>query len=426
MISFYDIVKKIIISLIITILVYFFYNVKFIQENIENYSFDILNKFVLSTNYEKLNIPNLILFKIDDNYLKEKKLLDVNNETIYGHIFPRKNIAEIILNFDNHIMTIGKEFSPKGLFIDYDIRYKSDVNNIELTKDDLLFIEALKKDRSYVIYLPKTANHNFIEELEDLVIQKKIKNKEIVFISTGLTISDDGITRRYYPYEEYFAKNTEVKIKYPLISVEIFRNIKNLQENILDDFSQNKIALIENKIIYKNYAEIESDKNYEYIQSYWNNLRIYSANYPLDLILKEDFKNAILFLGGNHRNSDDFFKINTFDYNLSGIEVHANALMTLFYLDGKLKRVNIFYMFFIILGVLIISEFLIIKANEKKMSAKIMFLSIFVIILFLFYISKFNLDNIFILFQTLIFLFMALILKYLFITIDEKKILQSF
>lgn len=423
MLSIRNFPKKIIISLLLTIFVYFFYHVKFIQENVENFSFDILNKFVLSTSYEKLDMPNLLLFKIDDYYLKEKNLLDINNETTYGHLLPRKYIAEIISNFDNYIRIIGKDFSPKGLFIDYDMRYKSDINDIELTKDDLLFIDILKKDRSYIIYLPKTANHNFIENLNDNVIQKKIKNKEIIFVSVGLTVSNDGITRRYYPYKEYFSKNKEIK-KYPLISIEIFKDIKNLQENILDNFSQNGISLIENKIIYKNYEDEKKDENYERMESYWNNFKIYSANYPLDMILKEDFKNSILFLGGNHKNNDDFFKIDTFDNKLSGIEIHANSLMTLFYLDGKLKRVNVFYMFFIIWGILFFSEYLIKKVYERKWSEKkigiLILLLIFCLVLFFIYINKFNLDNIFIFFQISIPLFIAFILKYIFIRIDEK------
>lgn len=371
--NYIETLKKVALSIILTVFVYSFYYIEFIRENIEDFSFDLVNKFTLSTKEEKLNAPNLLLFKIDDNYLKEKKLLDENDETTYGYLFPRSYLGQIISNFDELIIDIDKENYPKGLFIDYDMSYKSDPNNLTFTQDDLAFIEVLKKDRPYKIYLAKTANHNFIESLDDKVIQEKIKNKEIVFVSVGLTISNDGVSRRYYPFDEYLSNENKKEI-YPLVNIEFYNEIKGLDSDISQNYAQDKIAFIENRIIFKEYKEKEIVDNSEIIQSYWDNFKLFSANYPLDYIPEEDFKNAIIYLGGTHSNSDDIFQKDTFNKELSGIEMHANALMTIFYFDGKLHRLPLFYAILIISIVIFIADlfvqYLIIKINGKEKLSK--------------------------------------------------------
>lgn len=362
-------INKIFLSIILTVFVYSFYYIEFIRENVEDFSFDLVNKFALSSKEEKLNAPNLLLFKIDDNYLKEQNLLDENGETTYGYLFPRSYLAQIISNFDELLSDMEKENYPKGLFIDYDMSYKSDPNNLIFTQDDLAFIEILKKERPYKIYLVKTANHNFIENLDDEIIQEKIRNKKIVFVSVGLTVSNDGVSRRYYPFNEYLSKDDKKEI-YPLINLEIYNEIKGINKDISKDYSQNGIAFIENRIIFKEYKEVEPVKNSEIIQSYWKNLKLFSANYPLDYIPEEEFKNAILYLGGTHSNSDDFFQKDTFNKEISGIEMHANALMTIFYFDGKLHRFPLEYAILIIAIVILLSD-LFVKSTVLKIREKV-------------------------------------------------------
>lgn len=399
--NYKETLKKVFLASILTIFVYIFYHIEFFRESVEDFSFDIMNQFVLSSQEEKLHVPNLLLFKIDDNYLKEKKLLDKNEETTYGYLFPRKYLGELILKFDILLEDIEKENYPKALFIDYDMSYKSDPHNLIYTKDDLALIEVLKKERPYKIYLPKTANHNYVQNFNDETIQSKIKNEKIVFVSVGLTVSNDDISRRYYPFETY--KSFDGKdIKYPLIEIEVFKELKGSKENILDKFSQGNIALIENRIIFKDYEEKEIIENSEYIQSKWQNLKLFSANYPLDYIPEEDFKNSIIYLGGIHSNSDDVFVKDSFDRELSGIEMHANALMTIFYFDGKLNRLNILYAIFIIaltiLIVDIIIQYLVLKiADKEKLSKVVEFLKddgyIPIIFVVLFLISYFLLTE---------------------------------
>lgn len=61
------------------------------------------------------------------------------------------------------------------------------------------------------------------------------------------------------------------------------------------------------------------------------------------MIIDEDFKNSIIFFGGSF-SQDDVFKNESLlgISDLNGIDVQANALMTKFYLNGKLEKINIF------------------------------------------------------------------------------------
>ena len=64
-------IKSLIFSIIVGVLyllTYYFYNIKIIQERVEDFSFDIVNKII----YQKdvLLKPNIILFTFDTLYLK--------------------------------------------------------------------------------------------------------------------------------------------------------------------------------------------------------------------------------------------------------------------------------------------------------------------------------------------------------------------
>ena len=350
--------RQVLLSALLTIVIYLFYSVEFIRESVEDLSFDIVNQFVLSSQNEKLDAPNLLLFKIDDNYLKEKDLLDKHNETNYGYLFPRKYLADFITDLDSFLEEVEKENYPQALFIDYDMSYTSDPHNKKLSTDDKILLEVLKKNRKYTLYLPKTSSYNFIEKSFNKDIQKAIKEKRIVFISVGLTQSNDNVSRRYYPYEEFYSRENK-KTKYPLVDIELFKSITKKDKSLYKDFSQKNISLIENRIIFKDYEFQENIDGSEFIQSKWENFKIFSANYELESIIEEDFANAVIYLGGAHSNSDDVFVKDTFDKELSGIEMHGNALMTLFYLDGKLNRLNLFWALLIICPVIFFTELFI-------------------------------------------------------------------
>jgi Na+-driven multidrug efflux pump len=68
-------------------------------------------------------------------------------------------------------------------------------------------------------------------------------------------------------------------------------------------------------------------------------------------------------LGGTHSKNSNTFDI--LDLSLikpiefNGVDVHANAIMTIFYLDGKLKRLDFFSNILIILFVFMVVDFIV-------------------------------------------------------------------
>ena len=111
------------------------------------------------------------------------------------------------------------------------------------------------------------------------------------------------------------------------------------------------------------------NSQYTHKQSNWESLDYYSANYPLERINSENFSNALLLLG--RTDGEDSFKVTSEKGQLSGVEVQANALMTLFYFDGRLEKVNIyksfpfvFVLFF--LSSLFIHKFLNLLPNKVR------------------------------------------------------------
>ncbi|NPA59930.1 MAG: hypothetical protein GXO30_05640, partial [Epsilonproteobacteria bacterium] len=172
---------------IMTVVVYQFFYIEFFRSNIEDYAFDLTNWFAISKKQEDLKTNNLFVLLVDDKYLKSQKLLDENNETTYGYILPRNYLVNIIKNIDALSKDIDEENHFENLFLDYDFSYLSDPHNKIPTQDDLAFLEILKKDRPYTIYLPITSNYNFIYHSKDKKIQKLIKSQKIKFVSVSLT-----------------------------------------------------------------------------------------------------------------------------------------------------------------------------------------------------------------------------------------------
>lgn len=358
---FQESIYKSIIATIFFIIVYQFSHIEIIRSNIEDISFDLLNKFAVENKKQDTNSPNVLLFKFDDFYLKDKKLVDKRENTNYGYLFPRDNLANFVENLDLFVKELESKNRPQALFIDYDFSYTSLPYNKELSKEDILLINTLKKDRDYKIYLPKTNDFNFIEQSTDGKIQELIQKEKINFVSVSLIESSDDIARRYLPYREFY--NKDEKQSYIQSMLALWKNSKDNDKNdikIHNEFT-NK-SDIENRIIFKNYEEKIDEDDYEIYLSNWQKLFVYSANYPLDEIIEDNFYNSIILLGGTHSSNDDTFSINSLKDtdSLSGIEVQSNALMTLFYLDGKLVKYN-FYKSLIIVFILFILVNLIIE-----------------------------------------------------------------
>ena len=354
------------LALVVSVVLYYFYHIEFLRENFEDSAFDVINQFVLSVKEEEVNAPNLMLFKVDEAFLESKNLLE-NGETKYGYLLPRRYLAQIIEQFDELVSEVEEQNLPQALFLDYDIDYTSDPNNVVFTHDDMALIEVLKKERPYTIYLIKNAHHNYIASYPDVLLQKRIKNKKIVFVSVGFTVSTDTVSRRYYPYKTFL--NQAKEEVYPFVAIELYQHNRNSAFDVTNDFSLDKKAFIENRIIFKNYQKT----NGEFIQSNWKNYTVYSASHNLFEIPEEKFANAILYIGSTHSNTNDFFTKDIFDRELSGIEMHANALMTLFYFDGKLKPLPLWGMLLIVCFSILIFELLvqwIMKRYREKIEQK--------------------------------------------------------
>jgi len=343
----------------LTVLVYQFFYIEFIRASVEDAAFDTSSWFRLSKTTTDVNSSNVFILLVDDKYLKSENLLDENNETNYGYIMPREYLAKIIQNIDTLVKDIDEENYPKALFLDYDLSYLSDPNNRVASKGDLELLQMLKKKRPYTIYLPMTSNHNYIY---------RSKETKAEFVSVGLTSASDGVSRRYYPYEMYLDLNKTDR-KFINIAIELWCLQNDLDKNVLDDFSQTGLALVENRIIFKE-KQITQNDEYTTWQSNWKQLSAMSANYPLDMIYEEDLAQSIIMVGAAHSESADTFEIDAYSREISGVEMHANALMSLNYFGGKLQRLPLIWSILIIFSIVFVLDFLLSKFYQSSVYKK--------------------------------------------------------
>ncbi len=332
-----------------------FYNNNFIRENIEDVAFDVVSTFSLKTKAVNTEGPMLMLFTIDDLYMKGHALFDEQNNSNYGYLFPRGLLAEFIENLDELTAEIEEKNRPKALFIDYDMSFTSLPYGKELSKEDIRLLDVLKRERSYSIFLPKTDVYNFIENSNNEQIQQAIKDQKIVFVSVSFLQSSDGIVRRYQSYKEYVNKEG-ISERYEGVSIALWEKIKGnmISENQSKTYFY-KDDIVANRITTKQYKSYLEEDGCSISKSYWDKFVKYSANCSLFDIIEEDYAESILMLGGSHRYNNDNFSINDIwsTDSFSGIEIHANTLMTLLHLNGPLQRLSlpvslmlIFFLFF--------------------------------------------------------------------------------
>ena len=91
---------KSIIGTLLFALIYLFANIQFIKEIAEDTAFDTLHKFVLVNDSTSTRSPHVLIFGIDDYYLRPKGLIEENNQTNYGYFFPRDRLAQLIEKID--------------------------------------------------------------------------------------------------------------------------------------------------------------------------------------------------------------------------------------------------------------------------------------------------------------------------------------
>jgi len=350
--SFY---KALFVS-IVYIVAYIFYNNNFIRENIEDIAFDVVGKFSIKTTPIETNSSQVIIFAIDDLYMTEHKLYNEENKSNFGYLFPRDHLSKFIENLDELTTEMESKNLPKALFIDYDMSFTTMPYGKELSTEDKKLLQVLRRQRDYTIFLPKTNSYNFIENSEDIEIQKAINEKKIIFVSVSFLKSKDGIVRRYQSYKQYSGEHTSKE--YMGVWIALWQMLRE-KEIDLNNSKQlfAKDDIIGNRIMTKQYNSFVQEDGCSMQKSYWKNLTKYSANCSLFDIIEEDYAGSILMLGGTYTQNNDNFYVNNIwsTESFTGIDIHANALMTLSHLNSPMQRfpllislVLVFFTFFLL------------------------------------------------------------------------------
>ena len=373
---------KSLLATILFVVFYLLYSIEIVRSNVEDVAFDTVNKFSIHKNALATDTPHVLLFAFDDLYMKKHQLFDEDNMTTYGGFFPRNYIADFIANLDAELAHEDfDDIAPKALFIDYDMSFSTMPDGKTLSKEDKQLLEVLAKEHSYVILLAKTQKANFVEFSHDKAIQRAIRERRIVFVSVPLLKSSDNTVRRYRSQQSFGQKHpTE---HYMSSSVTLWQILT--QQPSVNPFKEKDI--IGNRIFLKAYTQSENSDECVAHTSQWKQLKKYSASCPLYEI--EEFDGGVILLGGTHSQNDDRFSVLSVlgDQSYTGIDIHANALMTMLHLGGSLERLSlgwslmIVFMGFFILDSVLTLLFRVVNYENEKLS--FLFLLFFSTLLFL-------------------------------------------
>lgn len=340
-------------TLLFSLIYYAGSKIEFIRANAVDPAFNYINLlYFSSTASSDKNHTPISVFEIDREYLKTEGLLDQYNATNYGYLFPREKIAEFIEKIDR----LPHDKQPLVLFIDYDMSYGA-LPGGKLSKCDHTLLNALAEPRKYKILIPKTDRSNIIEAYEknattdiEKIIKEKIVQKMILFVDVNFLSSNDKVMR-YNPMKKYPDSNTT----YYNVALAIWQLIKNGDINtseiemhydhktFLKDKNVNEgAAIVKSNILVKDKIEI-NDALSEY-NSTWKGLQYFSASHDFN---SSGFTNkTIVMLGGVYQ-GQDAKKLGTGD-EIPGVELHAQAVKTVLFLDGALKKISPFDGFLII------------------------------------------------------------------------------
>lgn len=328
-------------------------------------AFSYLNSLVFSgiESNDSLDTP-VVVYKVDKTYLKDTGLWDEHNESTYGSQLPRSIIATFIDRLD----TLPKEKQPLAFFIDYDMESGSSSFDMKekrlwISDDDKIFLDTLAKERSYPILLPKTSHRNFVEEYAkqadgdatSKMIAQKIDKEKIIFVDVEFLVSDHT-AYRYNPMKQY---ETDDKIYYS-VSLVLWQLSKKKDSELrlkeIDELyapeeftDQNKVkkqgaALFLSNILYKQGTIINADDGEEIFN--WTNLRALSAYHLMRVKDPGLTPETIVILGHDDKKQD--LHNTTLGKKVSGALVHAQAIETVLFLDGKLEYLSLFISFIII------------------------------------------------------------------------------
>ena len=367
--NFRVLIRSILKSLLLMLLfalVYSYSNNEHIREGVGDKGFDIFNKF-LSVPFKSSmpKAPPILLFGYDNDYMLYHHLWDEDNNTNYGNLFHRSNIVAFIEALDNRTQRLKayQQAPPKALFIDFDLSFTLFPDGQTLSAEDEALLNVLKKERDYVIILPKTQTANFVEQSDDPKIQELIKKQQIIFASVGFSVSQDNTVRRYRTYESYHERGEEHK--YSSAEVVLWQLAQNYPNpsTLPTGFKQRDV--VANRILFKGYETTLP------IQSKWKNLKHYSVLRHFgtrgEKVVTSNYAGAIVMLGTTYSNNGDTFEVlNIFGNKLlSGVEIHTHALMTLFEFDGQLKLLPFWLTMMIVFGLYFMVDYPISKAFNR-------------------------------------------------------------
>jgi CHASE2 domain-containing sensor protein len=349
------------------------YNI--IRENVEDFAFDITNVWSISQKEQVTDSERVTIFTFDNQYMEKNGLFDVDEDSEkkeknianYGYIFPREHIARFIERLDARLGKLSKISSftcPKALFIDFDLSFPTGTNINQtplaenLTKGDKHLLKTLENtNRCYKILLVQNNKFNFIKDYASDQLSRLIQGNKISFVSPYFHASADGtyVVRRYEPIKKIAGET------YPTAAIALWQisktgmiDVKAVEQQFPDavkKYTQPKdIALNKNRgnvndnmIWIKNYKAVEEYQCPE--KSYWSGLRKYAIACT-ETIPHKDLNNTVLMLGGTYRENNrynpgtgDYYSVLKF-FNIeqmSGIDIHANILMTLFHLDQAIQ-----------------------------------------------------------------------------------------
>ncbi len=340
------------------------HRIEFVRSLSGDTAFSYLNSLVFwdKSTSDKWDTP-IVVYKVDKGYFQRANMLDKYGDTNYGYPFPRSKIAGFIEKIDNQ----PTQKQPLAFFIDYDMRdgsasYDNNSTVAYISDDDRVLLKQLAKDRSYPILFAKTSSKNFIESYakhspEKLakVLASKIASRQIIFVGADF-LNSSNTEYRYNPMIKY-SNSDSVYYHIALIGWQLRKNsgaikIEEIEEIydpaiFLDSESVSKegAALFKSNILFKNNITTD-DGIFKESQSKWSNLRYISA---LKLLKEKDLdinNDTIVMLGGDYQ-KEDWHKPAVGDMT-SGVMIHAQALKTVLFLDGKLGHFSLKWSFVII------------------------------------------------------------------------------
>lgn len=357
--------EKAFVATVIFLLLGLFQTNNWVREKVEDTGLDPVMK-VLSTFDQQggsTNQTKAVVFAFDNDYMRKHGLYDKDDINTFGYTFPRGHIARFFSNLDNELKVLthdnGELICPKAVFVDFDTTFPSAGVGQPLSTGDQALIDHLTTPKCYKVLIARTSRYNFIakEAIKDPVLQAQLDNNNIIFVSPNFHIGGDQVVRRYQP------TNTIDKITYPSASLALWQIDKTGDVNTtqakqfinhvqLRDKESKKQATSErnnvnaNWILVKHYRPNSKQLTSPACEttSHWTNLKKVSLNCAFSSKLNHisDLHKTLLLLGSTEQESNDgglgkqdYHKVLNFisDYDISGIDLHANILMTLLHLD---------------------------------------------------------------------------------------------